>query len=78
MARNSFWSGFAAGALAGVAGVLAFKRGASDVDGHVVRLEKSINIGRPVHEVFAAWFDLERLAQSIRVLRIPPRAPLLS
>jgi len=69
MARDTFWSGFAAGAaagaLAGVAGVLVFKRATSDADRAVIRLEKSINIGRPVHEVFAAWMNLERLAQSI-------------
>ncbi len=69
MARENFWSGFAAGAslgaVAGVAGVLAFKRRLSDVDSHVVRLEKSINIGRPVQEVFAAWSQVERLPQHI-------------
>jgi uncharacterized membrane protein len=69
MARNNFWSGFAAGAaagaLAGVAGVLLLKRATSDAESGIVRLEKSINIGRPVHEVFAAWMDLEHLAESI-------------
>jgi uncharacterized membrane protein len=69
MARENFWSGFAAGvaagAVAGVAGVLAFKRGSSDVESGIIRLEKSINIGRPVQEVFAAWSDLERVAQSV-------------
>lgn len=69
MARNNFWAGFAtgtvAGALAGVAAVLAFRRGSSDVDSNIIRLEKSINIGRPVHEVFAAWSNFERLPQSI-------------
>jgi uncharacterized membrane protein len=69
MERNHFWSGFAAGAaagaLAGVAGVLFFKGRMTDVDGHVVRLQKSINIGRPQHEVFAAWSDFERLPHAI-------------
>jgi uncharacterized membrane protein len=69
MARDNFWSGFAAGiaagAVAGVAGMLAFKRGSSDVESGIIRLEKSINIGRPVHDVFATWSDFERLAQSI-------------
>lgn len=68
MRRNNFWSGFAAGAaagaLAGVAGAMAFRRG-SDVESGIIRLEKSINIGRPVHEVFAAWSNFERLPQSI-------------
>lgn len=51
----------AAGAVAGVAGVLAFKSVASRADGHVLRLEKSINIGCPASEVFAAWSGFERL-----------------
>ncbi len=69
MGRENFWSGFvaglAAGAVAGVAGVLAFQRGSSDVDRHIIRLEKSINIGRPVHEAFAAWSNFERLPDHI-------------
>lgn len=58
MARENFWPGFAAGvaagALVGVVGVLAFKRGSSETDRRVVRLEKSVNVGRPVQSVFAA------------------------
>ena len=69
MRREDFWSGFAAGAaigaLAGVGGALAFKRFSSDVDRHILRLEKSINIGRPIEAVFSAWSDLERLPQLI-------------
>jgi len=69
MARGNFWSGFAAGAaagaVAGIAGMLAFKRGMSQADGHVLRLEKSINIGRPASEVFAAWSNFERLQHYI-------------
>lgn len=63
--RNNFWTGFAAGAAAGVGGALgvllalnyvgrAGRRG-------VVRLEKSIQIGAPVEEVFRIWLDMERL-----------------
>src|ERR1051325_3142399 len=69
MTRNNFWTGFAAGvaagAVAGIAGVLAFKGRMTDVDGRIIRLEKSINIGRSVSEVFAAWSDFERLPRSI-------------
>ena len=69
MARENFWSGFAvgmaAGAVAGVAGMLAFKHGTSQTDGHALRLEKSINIGCPVHEVFAAWAGFERVSNYI-------------
>jgi uncharacterized membrane protein len=60
-----FWAGFAAGAatgaVAGVGAVLAFRRYASESDRRVVRLEKSVNVGRPVHRVFAAWQELEQL-----------------
>ena len=73
MGRENFWSGFAAGAavgvLAGMGGVLAFKRLSSDTDSHVLRLEKSINIGRPVQTVFRAWSNFERLPQLIDFVR---------
>jgi uncharacterized membrane protein len=69
MAQGNFWSGFAAGAaagaLAGVAGVLVFRRRMSDVDSRVVRLERSINVGRPVNDVFAAWSQAQKLPRYI-------------
>ncbi len=72
--RENFWSGFvvgaAVGALAGVGGVLvARRRSAGEIDKHVVRLEKSVNIGRPVQSVFAAWSSFERLPQWISFVR---------
>jgi uncharacterized membrane protein len=71
--RENFWSGFVAGAavgaLAGVAGVLSARRRSTDIDSHVVRLEKSVNIGRPVQGVFAAWSSFERLPQWISFVR---------
>lgn len=74
MTRENFWSGFvvgaAVGALAGIGGVLAARRrSAGDMDRHVVRLEKSVNIGRPVQSVFAAWSHFERLPQWISFVR---------
>ena len=62
MARqNSFWKAFAMGAAAGSGAMLipqlVGRAGAS----RVIRLEKSIQIGRPVEEVFEAWSDWERL-----------------
>lgn len=69
MRQENFWSGFAAGAiagtLAGVGGVLAFKRASSSTDARILRLEKSINIGRPVGLVFSAWSNFERLPQIV-------------
>ena len=69
MAREHFWSGFALGALAGVGGVLALKSFSSDTDSHIVRLEKGINVGRPVELVFAAWSNFERLPQFISFVK---------
>ena len=71
--RENFWSGFAAGAavgaVAGIACVLVARRRSSDIDSHVIRLEKSVNIGRPVQSVFAAWSNFERLPQWINFVR---------
>lgn len=64
MARDSFWKGFAAGAAAGTGAVLlpqlVGRAGAS----RIIRLEKSIQIGRPVEEVYAAWTDWDRLPRA--------------
>jgi uncharacterized membrane protein len=69
MGRQSFWSGFAMGAalgtLAGVSGMLVLRRSISGTHHHILRLEKSINIGRPAHTVFDAWCDFERIPQLI-------------
>jgi len=70
MRQQSFWSGVGAGAalgaLAGAACVLAFKKFTSDTGADIVRLEKSMNVGRPIDEVFSAWSDFERLPELIR------------
>jgi|SRR6185437_3557448 len=71
--QRGFWAGVvvggAIGALAGIAGVLTARRRSADIDRHVVRLEKSVNIGRPVERVFAAWSNFERLPQWISFVR---------
>ena len=73
MTGQKFWSGFAAGtamgAFAGMAGVLLARRRSGDIDNRVLRLEKSVNIGRPVQNVFAAWSDFERLPRWINFIR---------
>lgn len=59
--RTMFWRAFAMGAAAGTGAMLipqlVGRAGAS----RIIRLEKSIQIGRPVEEVFDAWTDWERL-----------------
>jgi len=73
MAREGFWAGFIGGvtlgALAGVGGVLALRRLSAGTDSHILRLEKSINVGRPLKSVFDAWADVERLPQYISFVK---------
>ncbi|HWR16356.1 MAG TPA: SRPBCC family protein [Terriglobales bacterium] len=62
MSRNqNFWTGFGVGAAAGAVAILLpqilGRAGAS----RIIRLEKSVQIGRPVEEVFEAWTDWDRL-----------------
>jgi uncharacterized membrane protein len=64
MARH--WRGFAAGAAAGAGltfGSVALANSLFRRHSRVIRLEKSIQIGRPVEDVFGAWSDLDRLPQ---------------
>jgi uncharacterized membrane protein len=69
MERKHFWSGFAAGAASVAAagwiiGLLG--RGGSS---RKVRLEKSVQIGRTLEDVFATWSDLESLPRFTSLLR---------
>ena len=65
--------GFTAGILIGSAATLgalgAFNLVARLRHSRVVRLEKSLQIGKPVEEVFRAWVDLERLPQLSPVIQ---------
>jgi len=79
MAKKSFWRGLsvgvALGAGAGLGTVLLIDR-ISRPRRHVVRLEKSLQIGLPVPEVFDAWLHLERLpdiSDSISEVRVDGR-----
>jgi uncharacterized membrane protein len=67
--RNGFFSGIGAGVAVGAGVVLAlqaFKPGRSS---RVLRIEKSIEIGAPVAEVFGAWADHSSLPQRISTVR---------
>jgi uncharacterized membrane protein len=70
---DRFWGGFAAGALIGtaasVAAVIISHSFRSSRDRRIVRLEDSVQIGRPVAEVFRAWADFKRLPQYLKSLR---------
>lgn len=78
MERTNFWSGFIAGAVTGVvaaaAGVLVVKRLSGIAPETVLRLEKSVNVGRPVETVFNTWSNFERLPQFISFVKKVERA----
>ena len=69
MGKKHFWSGFAAGAasLAATAWIVGLLgRGGFS---HKVRLEKSVQIGRNLEDVFVTWSDLESLSRFTSLLR---------
>ena len=73
MNRNSFWKGFATGAASGTAAgfgmIFAWQALASARSNRIIRIEESLQIGRPVDEVFAAWSnfsDLPNISPMIR------------
>ena len=77
--RNStdFWRGFsaglAAGTMSGAGAILAWREFSSAHDRRILRVESSLQIGRPVHEVFEQWSNLDNLShfssliESVRV-----------
>jgi len=73
MARDTFWSGFRWGTLAGAAAgsaAFCFASGrASSYDRRILRLERSIQIGRPMEEVYSAWSRFENLPERVALLR---------
>ena len=69
MEKKDFWGGFAAGAAVVVGGAWIYGLVGRGGSSHIVRLEKSIQIGRPVSDVFATWSDLESLPRFTSLLR---------
>lgn len=71
--KEEFWSGFGLGTLLGAAAGLgawiALSGRASSYDAHILRLEKSVQIGRPVEEVFALWSNLEQLPTRLSIVK---------
>jgi uncharacterized membrane protein len=59
--NDNFWTGFGVGAAAGAISVLLPQLIGSGGHSRVIRLEKSIQIGRPVEDVYGAWVDWDRL-----------------
>ncbi len=73
MARRRFWTGFAAGtaigAAAGVGSWLISKTLGRQEYGKIMRLEKSIQIGRPIEQVFRAWSELQDLPRYLPMIQ---------
>jgi uncharacterized membrane protein len=69
MKQKHFWTGVAVGAASAVG--TAWLLGLLGRGGHsrIIRLEKSVQIGRPVEDVFQTWCDLEALPRYTNLLR---------
>jgi len=60
---SSFAAGIVVGSLGTLGGFLLLNGLGRKGFGHIVRVEKSLQVGCDVEEVFRAWLDLERLPQ---------------
>jgi len=69
MEKQDFWGGFAFGVAAGVAGLWAAGMVGRGATSRIIRLEKTVQIGRPIAEVFDAWSDHARLPQLSEMIR---------
>jgi uncharacterized membrane protein len=70
--KGRYWTGFAAGAFIGTGAAIAAAYLANLISGrerHILRLEESIQIARPVSEVFQAWIDLEELPRYLEYVK---------
>ncbi len=70
--KGRYWTGFAAGAFIGTGAAIAAAYLANLISGrerHILRLEESIQIARPVSEVFQAWMDLEELPRYLEYVK---------
>ena len=72
MASRRFWNGFLAGTAAGAgaaaASMLGWKLAGRARGGRILRIERSLQIGRDVDEVFSAWSELESLPQRVNFI----------
>ncbi|HVZ61587.1 MAG TPA: hypothetical protein VG892_12455 [Terriglobales bacterium] len=71
--RRNYWRGFAAGAAAGSGAALAAMAAKQMLDSaarsRIIRIEKSIQIGRPLEEVFNAWASLDWLTRDTNLIQ---------
>jgi uncharacterized membrane protein len=66
MKNKQFWTGVAAGAAATVGTAWALRLSGRS---RIIRLEKSVQIGRSVEDVFQSWCELESLPRFTSLLR---------
>lgn len=66
---NNFWTGVAAGAAATIGTAWALSLTGRGGSSRIIRLEKSVQIGRPLEDVFQNWCDLESLPRFTSLLR---------
>ena len=59
--KGNFWTGFGVGASVGAFAALLPQVIGPNASSRIIRLEKSVQIGRRVDEVFNAWRDFDRL-----------------
>ena len=71
--QKIFWQGFALGSVSGAAVGLGFVASwnamASARSRRVIRVEESLQIGRPVNEVFSAWCNFSELPKMTPMVR---------
>jgi uncharacterized membrane protein len=70
---DRYWGGFAVGAVVGTAAaagaIFAARSLTRNRDPRILRFEESIQIARPVEDVFRAWSDFARLPDYIPAVR---------
>lgn len=69
MKQRHFWAGVAVGAATAAGGAWALGLLGRGGNSRIIRLEKSVQIGRPVEDVFETWCDLEALPRYTNLLR---------
>ncbi|MDT8066692.1 MAG: SRPBCC family protein [Terriglobia bacterium] len=69
MKRKHFWTGVAVGTAATLGGAWALGLVGRGGHSRIIRMEKSIQIGRRLEDVFETWCDLESLPRFTSLLR---------
>ena len=69
MEQRSFWAGIVLGAGTVAGTWTAFHFGRRGGNSPIVRLEKSVQIGRPIDDVFEAWSDFCQIPNHISMVR---------